>query len=56
LRDYLRANPDQVAAYGAAKRALFEAGARTLPVYSEEKTRYLAALLDQARAAAGNAR
>jgi len=48
LRDYLRAHPEEAAAYAAAKRAAFEGGAKTLLAYSEKKAPVIAALLAQA--------
>src|SRR3954464_15276712 len=51
LRAYLRANPEKAAAYGAAKRAAFEGGARTLVAYAAKKAPLLAALIAEARAA-----
>jgi GrpB-like predicted nucleotidyltransferase (UPF0157 family) len=48
LRDYLRAHPEEAAAYGEAKRAAVAGGARTLLAYSEAKRRAMATLVDKA--------
>jgi GrpB-like predicted nucleotidyltransferase (UPF0157 family) len=49
LRDYLRAHPEEAAAYAAAKRAAIAAGATTLPAYAAAKAPVLAALVEKAR-------
>jgi len=50
VRDYLRAHPDEAAAYAAAKRAAIAGGATTLLAYSAAKANVLAALVEKARA------
>ena len=50
FRDYLRAHPDEAAAYGAAKREALAGGARTLLAYSAAKAAALDAILQKARA------
>ncbi|HEY5090685.1 MAG TPA: GrpB family protein [Polyangia bacterium] len=50
LRDYLRAHPEDVAAYAEAKRAAIAGGATTLVAYSAAKAPALAALTEKARA------
>ncbi len=49
FRDYLRAHPDEAAAYGRAKREAVAAGATTLPAYSAAKAAALNAILAKAR-------
>jgi GrpB-like predicted nucleotidyltransferase (UPF0157 family) len=48
FRDYLRAHPDEAAAYADAKRAAIGAGARTLLAYSAAKAATLDAILAKA--------
>ena len=50
VRDYLRAHPEEAAAYAASKRAAIAGGATTLLAYSAAKGTALAALVDKARA------
>ena len=50
VRDYLRAHPDEAAAYAAAKRAAIAGGATTLLAYSAAKANVLATLVEKARA------
>jgi GrpB-like predicted nucleotidyltransferase (UPF0157 family) len=50
LRDYLRAHPEDAAAYAATKRAAITGGATTLLVYSAAKAPALAALVEKAHA------
>jgi len=50
LRDYLRAHPEEAAAYAEAKRAAIAGGATTLLAYSAAKAPTLAALTERARA------
>jgi len=50
LRDYLRAHPEDAAAYTAAKRAAIAGGATTLVAYSAAKANVLATLVEKARA------
>jgi GrpB-like predicted nucleotidyltransferase (UPF0157 family) len=49
FRDYLRAHPDEAAAYAAAKREAFAGGARTLLAYSAAKAAAVDAILQKAR-------
>jgi GrpB-like predicted nucleotidyltransferase (UPF0157 family) len=55
VRDYLRANPEEAAAYAAAKRAAYDGGARTLLAYSQMKAPLIGELVAKARAAAARA-
>jgi GrpB-like predicted nucleotidyltransferase (UPF0157 family) len=48
FRDYLRAHPDDAAAYAAAKREAVAGGARTLQAYSAAKAGAIDALLKKA--------
>ena len=47
VRDYLRAHPEEAAAYAEAKRAAVTGGAKTLLAYSDGKKRALVTILDQ---------
>jgi GrpB-like predicted nucleotidyltransferase (UPF0157 family) len=49
LRDYLRAHPEEAAAYAAAKRAAIAGGATTLLAYSEAKKGVLERIVGEAR-------
>jgi GrpB-like predicted nucleotidyltransferase (UPF0157 family) len=53
IRDFLRAHPNEAAAYSAHKRSLFADGSRLFSSYSQAKGPYLAAL--KARAILWNA-
>jgi GrpB-like predicted nucleotidyltransferase (UPF0157 family) len=44
VRDYLRAHPEEAAAYAAQKRAIYAEGSRSFSTYSQAKGPYLAAL------------
>jgi GrpB-like predicted nucleotidyltransferase (UPF0157 family) len=48
FRDYLRAHPDEAAAYARAKRHAIEGGARTLLAYSAAKAAAVDAILKKA--------
>jgi GrpB-like predicted nucleotidyltransferase (UPF0157 family) len=50
LRDFLRAHPDDAAAYADAKRAAIAGGATTLLAYSTAKAPVLVSLTEKARA------
>jgi GrpB-like predicted nucleotidyltransferase (UPF0157 family) len=49
VRDFLRAHPDEAAAYSAVKRLNYRHGARLFSSYSQAKEPYLAALRERAR-------
>jgi GrpB-like predicted nucleotidyltransferase (UPF0157 family) len=49
VRDYLRAHPEEAAAYAEAKRAAVAGGATTLLAYSEAKAGVMAALIEKVR-------
>ncbi len=51
FRDFLRAHPDEAAAYARAKREAVAAGANTLVAYSAAKAAALDAILAKARSA-----
>jgi GrpB-like predicted nucleotidyltransferase (UPF0157 family) len=48
LRDYLRAHPDEAAAYVRAKQAAYAGGARMFSTYSLAKGPFLEALHERA--------
>lgn len=50
IRDYLRAHPDEQAAYAALKRSLTEARVNRLLAYSEQKAAFMMVLLERATA------
>ena len=50
FRDYLRAHPEQVAAYQALKQDLMARFSHDRPAYTEGKAAYIARILDLARA------
>jgi len=50
FRDYLRAHPDEAAAYASAKREAVAGGARTLLAYSAAKAPAVEAILKKSRA------
>jgi GrpB-like predicted nucleotidyltransferase (UPF0157 family) len=50
LRDFLRAHPDEAAAYAAMKRAAYAGGAHLFSTYSQAKGPFLAALKERAEA------
>jgi GrpB-like predicted nucleotidyltransferase (UPF0157 family) len=49
IRDFLRAHPDEAAAYAAIKRSTFAGGARLFSTYSQAKGPFLTALKERAR-------
>ncbi len=51
FRDYLRAHPDEAAAYASAKREAVASGARTLLAYSAAKAAAVQAILKKAQGA-----
>ncbi|MBV9787821.1 MAG: GrpB family protein [Chloroflexi bacterium] len=53
LRDYLRAHPDQAAAYGRLKQALVLQHADDAIAYTSAKTAFIQSIVDQARDAQG---
>jgi GrpB-like predicted nucleotidyltransferase (UPF0157 family) len=55
VRDYLRAHPDEVRAYAAAKREAFARGARQFSTYTQDKHAFVAELVERALAWAGAA-
>jgi GrpB-like predicted nucleotidyltransferase (UPF0157 family) len=50
IRDYLRAHPDERAAYGRLKRSLTEGATVRLLAYSDRKAAFMATLLERATA------
>lgn len=49
VRDYLRAHPQEAAAYSHHKREAYEAGSRMFSTYSQAKGPFLTGLLERAR-------
>lgn len=49
IRDYLRAHPEEAAAYAACKQSAFAAGSRMFSTYSQAKGPFLSALKERAR-------
>lgn len=50
VRDFLRAHPEEAAAYAAHKRSVYADGARLFSTYSQAKGAFLAALKERALA------
>ena len=50
VRDYLRAHPDEAAAYAEEKKKAHAAGARLFSTYSQAKNAFVEGLIERARA------